>query len=145
MKAYLSLVLGVLLFAGCATNTGSQLEISESRVRQIALVAELASFNGATIYLMDHPDKKPVFQKVQTNLAVLLNEETPSLEKFRLIIKDLPIKELQSEKGQLIVDNAVILVSAYNQDIIKLGQLEQAAKLKPLIVGLNNGLLKALK
>lgn len=145
MKAYLSLVLGCLLFAGCATNSGSQLQISESRVRQIALVAELASFNGATIYLMDHPEKRPVFEKVQNGLAVLAQDDIQTLDKFRLIIKDLPIKELQSEKGQLIVDNAIILITAYNQDIIKLDQLEQAKKLKPLIDGINSGLTKALK
>lgn len=145
-RQLLSLLASVLLFAGCVTNsTTNKLEISESRVRQVALVAELAAFNGTTIYLMDHPEKATIFHKVYADLTLLLDEETPSLEKFRLIVKSLPVKELQSEKGQLIVDNAVILISAYNQDVIGLDQLEQAKKLKPLISGLQSGLGKALK
>jgi hypothetical protein len=94
---------------------------------------------------MDHPEKEQIFLKVYADLTLLLDEQTPSLEKFRLIVKSLPVKELQSEKGQLIVDNAVILISAYNQDVIGLDQLEQAKKLKPLISGLQSGLGKALK
>lgn len=145
-KVLFSLLAGGLLFAGCVTNPQTNtLEISESRMRQVALVAELAAFNGTTIYLMDHPEKEQIFLKVYADLTLLLNEQTPSLEKFRLIVKSLPVKELQSEKGQLIVDNAVILISAYNQDVIGLDQLEQAKKLKPLISGLQSGLGKALK
>ncbi len=145
-KNLFSLLAGSLLFVGCVTNPQTNtLEISESRMRQVALVAELAAFNGTTIYLMDHPEKEQIFLKVYADLTLLLDEQTPSLEKFRLIVKSLPIKELQSEKGQLIVDNAVILISAYNQDVIALDQLEQAKKLKPLITGLQSGLGKALK
>ncbi len=137
-------MLASILFAGCATKVSNS-QIDESRVRQVALVAELAAYNGTKIYLIDHPDKRKVFENVHANLNTLLAEDQIALDKFLTIVRTLPIKELQSEKGQLIVDNAVILFTAYSQDVIKLDQLEQVKKLKPLVESVKNGIEKALK
>lgn len=140
-----SLILSLsLLASGCRTNIGTT-EINDSRVRQVALVAELAAFNGAKVYLIDHPEKRVVFEKVSNDLGVLLATDTVFLDKFLTIVRTLPIKELNSEKGQLIVDNAVILFGALKSDVIKLDQLEQAQKLEPIAVGLKSGIDKALR
>lgn len=157
-KTLKSIFLSVCLFisvifggVGCRTvQTGAtpkpqtELVIDESRVRQIAGVCELAGYNGTYLYLLDNPEDKDKFELVVKNLdTVILGNLT--VESFMQVVQDLPIKELQSAKGVVIVDSAIILWGIYKGDVVKLDKLEQVEKLTPIALGLRNGIARALK
>lgn len=145
MKRIIALFLSLFLFVGCVTNqTTGKKELSESYVKKIAQASELAAFNGSYLYLKEKPQDKEIFIGVSDSLNVLIQEEM-TLNGFLMVIQHLPIKELKDEKAVLIVDNAIILFGIFQDDLVKLDQLEQAKKLKPIAEALKKGIDRALE
>lgn len=144
MKKIISILLCLSLLTGCATNlnTGKS-EISAEKVKHIASVVELAGYNGTYLYLKNNPTKKDIFVNVVNGLNTLIANEI-QLEGFLFVVKELPIKELQSDEGVMIIDSAIILFGIYKDDLIHLDKLEQAKKLTPIAIALRDGINRAL-
>lgn len=143
MNRVFCLFLSLFLFVGCAT-TGQNPGLTDAKVKKIAQVVELASYNGTFLFLQEKPENKYIFESVVRSLDILLEDEI-TLDKFLLITKELPIKELKSKEGVMIIDNSVILFGIFQDDLIKLDKLEQVQKLKPVIVSLRDGIKRGIK
>ena len=143
MKTFITLFLVLALLSGCATSSGQNDGLTDAKVKKIATIVELASYNGTYLFLENNPNDAKIFKEVAKNLDILLEDEI-TLDKFLLIVKDLPIKELQSKEGRLIVENSIILFGVFQNDLIKLDQLEQVKKLKPVILALKHGIERGL-
>lgn len=143
MKQLIALFLSAFLFIGCAT-TGQNPGLTDTKVKKIAQVVELAAYNGTFLFLQEKPENKYIFESVVKSLDILLEDEI-TLDKFLLIAKELPIKELKSKEGIMIIDNSVILFGIFQDDLIKLDKLEQVQKLKPVIISLRDGIKRGIK
>lgn len=143
MNRVFCLFLSLFLFVGCAT-TGQNPGLTDAKVKKVAQVVELASYNGTFLYLQEKPENKYIFESVVRSLDILLEDEI-TLDKFLLIVKELPIKELKSKEGVLILDNMIIVFGIYQDDLIKLDKLEQVQKLKPVIISLRDGIKRGIK
>lgn len=143
MKQLIALFLSAFLFIGCAT-TGQNPGLPDTKVKKIAQVVELAAYNGTFLFLQEKPENKYIFESVVKSLDILLEDEI-TLDKFLLIAKELPIKELKSKEGIMIIDNSVILFGIFQDDLIKLDKLEQVQKLKPVIISLRDGIKRGIK
>lgn len=143
MTKFISLFLSLFLFVGCAT-TGQNTGLTDAKVKKVAQVVELASYNGTFLYLQEKPENKYIFESVVKSLDILLEDEI-TLDKFLLITKELPIKELKSKEGILLIDNSVILFGIFQDDLIKLDKLERVQKLKPVILSLRDGIKRGIK
>lgn len=143
MNRVFCLFLSLFLLVGCAT-TGQNPGLTDAKVKKVAQVVELASYNGTFLFLQEKPENKYIFESVVRSLDILLEDEI-TLDKFLLIVKELPIKELKSKEGVLILDNMIIVFGIYQDDLIKLDKLEQVQKLKPVIVSLRDGIKRGIK
>ncbi|RTL02098.1 MAG: hypothetical protein EKK57_02810 [Proteobacteria bacterium] len=140
-KLILSFLIAAIALSGfgCVTNSDGSKQINS----KVVLVAELAAYDGTFLYLAQNPASRPKFEKAVENLDILI-ENGVTVDAFILIIKSLPIKELQSTQGKLIVDNAIIIFGQFRDDIIKLDTLEQAKLLLPVVTAVRDGLVKGL-
>jgi hypothetical protein len=143
MNKIICLFLSLFLIVGCAT-TPQNPGLTDAKVKKIAQVVELAAYNGTFLFLQEKPENKYIFESVVKSLDILLEDEI-TLDKFLLIAKELPIKELKSKEGVMIIDNSVILFGIFQDDLIKLDKLEQVQKLKPVIISLRDGIKRGIK
>lgn len=143
MKTFITLFLVLALLSGCATSSGQNEGLTDAKVKKIATVVELASYNGTYLFIENNPDKAKIFREVAKNLDILLEDEI-TLDKFLIIVSQLPIKELQSKEAKIIVNNSIVLFGVFQDDLIKLDQLEQVKKLKPVILALKHGIERGL-
>jgi hypothetical protein len=143
MNNIICLFLSLFLLVGCAT-TQSNPGLTDAKVKKIAQVVELAAYNGTFLFLQEKPENKYIFESVVKSLDILLEDEI-TLDKFLLIAKELPIKELKSKEGVMVIDNSIILFGIFQDDLIKLDKLEQVQKLKPVIISLRDGIKRGIK
>lgn len=125
--------------AGCITNSDGTKQINS----KVILVSELASYNGATIFLDKNPLSRPKFEKAIEELNVLLDKGV-TVEGITAVVKGLPIKELESPEGKLIINNAIIIFGVFSDDIVTLPALEKARLLAPVAAAIRDGLQQAL-
>lgn len=140
-KLFISLLIAAVAFlgVGCITSDGGGKQI-DSRV---VLISELAAYDGTYLFLSQNPAARPKFEKAVEQLDLLI-EKGVNVNSFILIVKQLPIKELQSVQGKLIVDNAIIIFGEFQDRIIKLDDLEQAKLLLPVVTAVRDGIEKGL-
>lgn len=143
MNRVFCLFLSLFLLVGCVT-TGQNPGLTDAKVKKVAQVVELASYNGTFLFLQEKPENKYIFESVVRSLDILLEDEI-TLDKFLLIVKELPIKELKSKDAIIILDNMIIVFGIYQDDLIKLDKLEQVQKLKPVIISLRDGIKRGIK
>jgi hypothetical protein len=143
MNKIFCLFLSLFLIAGCAT-TPQNPGLTDAKVKKISQVVELAAYNGTFLFLQEKPENKYIFESVVKSLDILLEDEI-TLDKFLLIVKELPIKELKSRDAIIILDNMIIVFGIYQDDLIKLDKLEQVQKLKPVIISLRDGIKRGIK
>jgi hypothetical protein len=143
MKTFITLFLVLALLSGCATSSGQNDGLTDAKVKKIATVVELAAYNGSYLFLENNPQEKEIFKTVVKSLDILLDGDI-TLDKFLLIARELPIKELKSKEGQMVINSSIILFGVFQDDLVKLDQLEQAQKLKPIVLALKHGLERAL-
>lgn len=115
----------VLLFnSGCATlGNGSTLQ-------RIQTGSKLAAYVGSAEYLRSHPETRPAFELARDQLIQIESSEHVDLALLLSIINRLPVKELKSDRAQLAITSATILLSDYlgNLPVEKLDDLKPVAK-----------------
>lgn len=100
---------------------------------------EIASYTGTKVYLLDNPDKKPLFVSACVVLDALIADPNINVAKFVSALQTLPIKELKDPKAAIVVESTIVLWNAY-KDRIPIGVQEQAAVVRPLAVRVRNGM-----
>lgn len=126
-------------FTGCVTNK-TPTTVGE-KAQRMAMVAELASFTGATVWLSGHPEDRDKFVTALNAVELLLLAENGTPAQLAEALKGLPIDELKSKEGTLIIGAAAILYDAYLREYVN---MDTTVYLKPVIAGIHSGLSRAL-
>lgn len=137
-RSLLFLLCGALLLSGCATTRLTE----EQKLNRVVTVSTLAANTGTRIALIRNPDYRPHFETALAGLEVLLAEANYDPLALRAVLSQLPLKELRSAEGALIVDAAVILFDAYAAEMI---DLDRVRYLRPVIQGIRDGIARALE
>lgn len=127
----------IALFVGPGCSSIPQ----ETKITRMKGIAELAAFTGATVDLRDNPDHKPFYVASVAALDSLLKSQDYSPVKFTEALNQLPIKQLSSSKGDLIVGVAVILWDQYLAEMI---HVDQTVYVAPVMTAVRNGLNRAI-
>ena len=135
-KIPLLLLCGALALgtSGCAT-------VSPTTKARVETAAKAAAYLGSSEYLRSHPETRPAFELARNQLAALETAETVDLVTLLSIVRQLPVKELKTERATMIVTAATILLSDYAGSL----PVEKLNELKPLAGSIRQGLDLALQ
>lgn len=78
--------------------------------QDVATTAKLLAYDGTALAVHEHPEWKPAFITAAADLKVIEDSPQPSLQDVLTIVRRLPVKELKSPAGVLIIGNITILL-----------------------------------
>jgi hypothetical protein len=133
-------ILTSALLLGCAS-VGSNPAADAQRIQRLSTVAEIAAFSGTTYWLQSHPADRVYFAASLAALDALLKDRNYDPQALTAALSSLPIKQLQGDKGALIVSAATILYDGYASEVVN---LDKATYIAPVISAIRNGLFRAL-
>ncbi len=133
-------LLPLALLTGCAS-VGSNPAADAQRIQRLATIAELAAFTGTQYWLGSHPQDRPYFALSLAALDSLLKDRNYDPQALSTALSGLPVRQLQGDKGALIVSAATILYDGYANEVVN---LDQAVYIAPVISAIRNGLFRAL-
>ncbi len=133
-------LLSLALLTGCAS-IGSNPAADAQRIQRLSTVAELAAFTGTQYWLGGHPQDRPYFALSLAALDSLLKDRNYDPQALTAALSSLPVKQLQGDKGALIVSAATILYDGYASEVVN---LDKAIYIAPVIAAIRNGLFRAL-
>lgn len=136
MKHILATILALLVFTGCTT-TREQQRLTDEMVS----VAEVAAFVGTSVHLIDNPTDRVYFRIALNALNAALADHDYDPAGFAEILSELPMHEIQGDKGAVIVGTAVILWERYSRQIVALDTEETV---KPVMIAVRDGINRAL-
>ena len=133
MKTKLNLLATAVLAAtltitGCATSPQTQ--------QRAQTAAKLAAYVGGSEYLRAHPETRPAFVLARDQLKAIEQAETVDLTTLLAIVNQLPVKELKSDRAQMLVTAATIILADYAGAL----PLEKLNDLKPVAQAIREGL-----
>ena len=128
---------GALLLVGCASTP----ETTQATVRRVATFAELAAYTGAQVDIVANPGHRAAYVAAHQALDAMLQSENYSPSEFADALKLLPIKELKGYQGAIIVTSAIVVWQDYSKEVL---DLDKGVYIKPIIMSVNNGLVRAL-
>src|SRR5258708_36130060 len=131
----------LLLFnSGCASVAPTPAADAQ-RLQRLATIAELAAFSGTTYWLSGHPLDRQYFAVSLAALDSLLKDRNYDPQALTAALSSLPVRQLQGDKGALIVSAATILYDGYASEVVN---LDKATYIAPVIAAIRNGLFRAL-
>jgi hypothetical protein len=136
MKKYiLGIGVAALLATGCAG-----LNQSTDTGKRIQTAARLAAFVGSSEFLRQNPNARGGFEKAREDLVILENAEHVDFITLLQIIQRLPVKELHSERGVMIITATTLVLQDYAANL----PVEKLDELKPLAKAIREGIDLAL-
>lgn len=132
-------LLTLTLATGCATTGGGGPPISP---QSVGTVAEVAAYTGTQVYLRDHPTERPKFEAALAALAVLKAGTNATPAQVQEALDKLPIKQLQGDKGTIIISTAVILYDSLARQYVNVEATPEW--LREFMNGAYRGLARAL-
>lgn len=130
-----SCLLALALAAGCATAPNS------NTVARIKTSAKLAAYVGSAEYLRARPETRPGFILALESLKEIESAPTVDLTTLLAVVNRLPTKDLRSERAQLLITSATIMLSDFGGQL----PLEQLNELRPVVTAIREGVELALK
>ncbi len=127
------LALSALTFTGCQTTAPV--------AQRIQTAAKLAAYVGTKEYLRVHPEQRAGFVLARDLLVQIETSPTVDLPTLLAVVNKLPVKELKTERAQLIVSSATLLLSDYAGQL----PLEKLNELKPVAASIREGIELALQ
>ncbi len=135
------LVALALLVAGCQTTGTSGDSINLDKV---LLVSKLAAYNGTFLYVSKHPEAKDKFVLASASLGALVDNGV-TVQGLVAILDGLPIKQLDSTEGKVLINSAVIIFGSYfNSTEVKFNELEKVKDLHLVASALKEGIDQGL-
>jgi hypothetical protein len=133
-----ALIAGLTTFAGCTTTpTGQRVP----DVGAMTFTAQSASYVGARMWLREHPEDRSAFERSRDGLKILIAAGTFSAQDLTVALQKLPIRELRSDEGAVIVDVAVVLWDNYGR---QLADLDKARVFDTYILPVAKAIYKGL-
>lgn len=137
-----NIVLATVLLTASLSFTGCQTAaISQASIARIQTAAKLAAYVGTTEYLRVHPEQRAGFVLARDLLGQIETSPTVDLPTLLAVVNKLPVKELKTERAQLIVSSATLLLSDYAGQL----PLEKLNELKPVAASIREGIELALQ
>lgn len=127
-----TLIVIAALLTGCAN-------LSDGQRASPITASELAAYNGTKITLIKNPAHRPGFELASAELQAMIDGEIDR-ELFVQIINRLPVKELHGEMGDLIIENASIILKGQ----ILATPLEKLENLRPYVIAIHSGIERGL-
>jgi hypothetical protein len=126
----------LLCSTGCKTSNSVAAQLP-----RVQTAAKIAAYVGTKEYLLAHPETRPAFVLAADALARLETAPTIGLIDLLEIVNQLPTKELRSERTQMIITSATILLADFAGAL----PLEQLDELKPVATSIREGIVMALQ
>ncbi len=136
-----ALILGALLIAAALCFTGCQTAGNRDTAARVQTAAKLAAYVGTTEYLRARPETRPGFVLAVEALKQIETAETVDLPTLLAVVNKLPVKNLHSDRAQMIVTTATILLSDFAGAL----PLEKLNELKPVATSIREGVELALQ
>lgn len=133
---YLTLAL-LLALTGCVTGPNGRTLDTD----RIARVAGRAAFIGATIDLRHHPEHRAAYEAAVAGLKTVEAIENPDGAALAQALAHLPIAQLESDEGLVIVEVICSVQDELQASAVPLQQPELVRKTAP---ALRSGLERAL-
>lgn len=129
-------VLGIITWiaTGCATFGG------DNTLQRIQTGSKLAAYVGSAEYLRSHPETRPAFVLARDQLIQIESSEHVDLALLLSIINRLPVKELKSDRAQILITAATLVLSDFAGDL----PVEKLDDLKPVAKSIREGIDLAL-
>ncbi len=128
-----------LWLPGCATAPPAEDEVA--RLHRVATVAEIAAYTGAGYWLLEHPNDREKITIAVAALDALSSTNGFSAAALHKALLTLPISELKSDKGALLVGGAVLL---YEAELNRLTPIHQGPYVAVVTGRVRAGLQRAL-
>lgn len=124
--------IAIVAFTGCAS-------MSPQTQSRIQTGATIAAYVGTSETLRAHPEYRKGFEIAVAELKVL---EIGPIDTVKLleIVNRLPVKELKSDRAQMIITVATIVLA----DEIGATPLEKLNDLKPVVTAIRSGIERGL-
>ena len=129
------------LFTGCASTPKAPKEDDLQRMTQAATVAEIAAYTGAGYWLVEHPNDRGKIEMAITALDALSATNGFNGAALSQALSGLPIKELKSQQGSLLIGAAVLL---YETELTRLTPIDQGPYVAVISGRIRAGLQRAL-
>lgn len=128
--------IGLVGLTGCAV-----FKENPQLAQRVQTAAKLAAYVGGSEYLRAHPETRPAFEIARAELARLETADAIDLATLFDIINRLPVKNLQSDRAQMLVAAGTILLSDYAGAL----PVDRLKELQPMAKAIREGLDLALK
>jgi hypothetical protein len=141
MKLLLSLLSLASLLAlapGCATTSTPS---GDQTAERVGAVVELAAYTATSLHLTNRPSDRRWFVATVAALDALITAEAYNPAALQEAFLSLPIRELKSDKGALIITAAQIL---YETELRRLINIEQRPYVAAVARHARNGFARAL-
>lgn len=125
-------IIGLCALAACSTMSPQ----TESRIRTSATIA---AYIGTVETLRKHPEYRVGFETAAAELRVLEDGKIDTI-KLLEIVNRLPVKELKSDRAQMIITAATIVLA----DEIGATPIEKLDDLKPVVGAIREGIERGL-
>ena len=132
VQALFALIGMLTLAAGCSTLSGSQ----KARIHTGVTVA---AYVGTVETLRAHPEYRLGFEAAALELKALEDGQIDTI-KLLEIVNRLPVKELKSDRAQMIITAATIVLA----DEIGATPIEKLNDLKPVVAAIREGIERGL-
>ena len=117
---------------GCAVFDGT----NSTTTQRVASGCKIAVYVGTAEYLAKHPEAAPQFAAAANALFVLENSDTLDAATLLAVVNQLPIKQLDSPRAQIIITAATIVLTDYAGSL----PVDQIGNLKPIAKALREGI-----
>lgn len=135
MKTQIITSLLALTLLGCANTPESQMKQLAADARDIAEV-------GTTIALIEKPDNRDEIERVVAGLKQLEALPDPiTMENLHTVLLLLPVDDLASERGQLYIMGARIILRRVGYEV----ELGSVSTVRPIVTALREGMEAGLK
>ncbi len=128
------LALSLALLPGCSS-------MQPSTQKRVETATKLAAYIGTTEYLRVHPEQRPGFELAVEALSQIETAPTVDLTALLAVVNRLPVKELKSDRSQMFITSAAILLTDYGEAL----PLERLNELRPVAVSIREGIQLALQ
>jgi len=132
----LTATIPISIFTGCAMLSGE----NQTQLQRVVSGTKIAAYVATSEYLRANPTKAAAFTTVAQSLYVLETSETLDAATLLAVVNQLPIKQLKSERAQMLITAATLVLSDYAGSI----PVDQLENLKPIAKAMREGIELAI-
>jgi hypothetical protein len=134
-------VSGMLMIGALVTLPACRTLENPDTLARVQTAAKIAAFVGSAEYLHAHPEHRAGFESARAELLEFEASDTVDFATLLAVVQRLPVKEIKSERAQMIITVATIAIS----DVGGALPVERLSDLKPVARSIREGIELALR